>query len=145
MSFEFFEDDSKSSAQLPFVNEWIDRGGDVGSIHDVQSIAPNKKQTGYMVRTNLFAIFVWANSQTATRLNGLMDRSRSEMVPVPVLKTTNKDPFYVLGLDKERQCFFSITRDEFTDLVENCSIGPIEPTSSPTPPTPTAGKTQSKG
>lgn len=137
MSFDFFEDDAKSSSQLPFINEWISDGGEIGSIHDIQSVSPNKKNTGLMVRTNQFALFIWANSQTAARLKGFIQQSQAGLVPVPVVKVTSKDPYYVLGNDNSRQCFFSLILDELAGTAIGFTTGPIEPSSDPTPPTPT--------
>jgi hypothetical protein len=117
MAITFFDDESESSSQLPFVNEYVRTPGVLGTVFDVESIAPSRKGNGLVLKTDRFIIFVWKKSKICSFILDAVKHGEDDCGYPLVVELRKKDPFYSIGLDTSRTAFFSKEEDDFTGRV----------------------------
>lgn len=89
----------------------------VGTSHDIESIAPTRKNNGLLLRTSEFIIFVWKKSKLCQFVMQCVENGESDCGYPLVVVLTKQDPFFKLGQDTSRTAFFSEEKDDFTEQI----------------------------
>lgn len=141
MSIVFFDDAESSGSQLPFVNEFVRKPNQLGTSHDILSIAPSRKGNGLVVKTESFMIFIWKSSKACQWLLDAVRVGEDECGYPIVAVLKKEDPHYTLGLDTDRTAFFQEEKDDFTGRISyRLNSPPLEMSSKSQPPLPKGKK-----
>ena len=106
MALQYFSEESSNSGSLEFLNDWLKKNPkNKIKTHNVVELIAVKSGKGFLCTTELFQVFIWKNSRTASYLVEALDSwinktpSKGSLLVV-VLEPSHKDG-YKLAVDKE--------------------------------------------
>lgn len=132
----FFLDDTVS-VSLPFVNDYVtDQKKFKTEVFFIETIRPSKKGTGILLNTSAFIVFLFKNSKACKRVIEICEAYQGDSYYPLIVKTTDSDPFYQLGIDEESTGYYEVKKDDFLKST-SWSIGSVQSKEeSSTPPVP---------
>lgn len=116
MSISFFEQSNNASAsRIPFVEDYVEKNPSPWQLIPVIDVRRTKKRTGYMVNTKDYSIFLFEGSQILNYLlEALSQWIQSGHGYAIVAQPLEHDPFYQLGVDKDKPVQWAYAQGKYT-------------------------------
>lgn len=106
MPIQFFNTESGTAGECPFINEYLEKNKVKGNpIFDVDDVTLATSGKGYMLRTQAFQVWLWKNSSVAKQLVEALDIWVAKGIGYNLIiqiDSKAKDG-YLIGTDKDKQ------------------------------------------